>query len=279
MKIPLLRGRPLSPADTVQSELVVVIDSLLARNYFPGRDAVGQTITIPNWGARRNVAARIVGIAGHVEQYGLDGSVREKPQIYYPFYQLPDEAAPWFRGEVSLVVRSGLDASIIMPAIKNAVDQAGSDQPVYNIRTMQALVSESMAGRRFPMALLSAFALLALLLASVGIYGVISYSMARRVREIGIRMALGAERRDVLRMVLGQGLGMALAGVGIGVPGAWMLTRVLASFSHLLYGVRPADPLTFVVVLLVLLSTALLACAIPARRAARLDPMAALRHE
>ncbi len=279
MKIPLLRGRPLSPADTVQSGLVVVVDSLLARNYFPGRDAVGQTITIPNWGARRNVAARIVGIAGHVEQYGLDGSVREKPQIYYPFYQLPDEAAPWFRDEVSLVVRSRLDASIIMPAIKNAVDQVGSDQPVYNIRTMQALVSESMAGRRFPMALLGAFAVLALLLASVGIYGVISYSMTRRVREIGIRMALGAERRDVLRMILGQGLRMALAGVGIGVPGAWILTRVLDSFSHLLYGVRPADPLTFAAVLLVLLSTALLACAIPARRAARLDPMAALRHE
>jgi predicted permease len=279
MQIPLLRGRALSRADNVNSGLVVLIDSLLARTYFPHRDALGQIITIPNWGARRNVAARIVGLVGHVEQYGLDGSAREKPQIYYSFYQLPDDAVPWFRDEVSLVVRTPLDASTIMPAIKSAVYQAGSDQPIYNIRSMQALVSESMAGQRFPMVLLSAFAVLALLLASVGIYGVISYSMTQRVRELGIRMALGAVRRDVLRMVIGQGLRLALAGVGIGVAGALILTRVLATFSHLLYGVRAADPLTFLAVSLVLLGTALLACYVPARRAARVDPMIALRHE
>src|SRR3984957_2997733 len=279
MQIPLLRGRLLSRADTVDSGLVVLIDQLLARTYFPDRDALGQTITIPNWGARRNVAARIVGIAGHVEQYGLDGSVREKPQIYFPFYQLPDEAVPAFRDEVSLVVRTPLDASTIMPAIKSAVYDAGSDQPIYKIRTIQARLSESMAGQRFPMVLLSAFAVLALLLAAGGIYGVISYSMTQRVREFGIRMALGAVQRDVLRMVIGQGLRLALAGVAIGVVGALILTRVLASFSHLLYGVCASDPLTFLAVSLVLLGTALLACYIPARRAARVDPMIALRHE
>jgi predicted permease len=240
LEIPLLRGRPLSRADDVNSELVVLIDSLLERTYFPDRDAVGQSITIPNWGARRNVAARVVGIVGHVEQYGLDGSVTEKPQIYYPFYQLPDEAVPAFRQEVTVVVRTPLDALTIMPAIRSAVYQAGSDQPIYNINTMRALVSESMAGQRFPMILLSAFSILALLLASVGIYGVISYSMEQRVRELGIRMALGAVKRDVLQLVIGQSLRLALAGVAIGVAGALILTRMLASFSHLLYGVRAA---------------------------------------
>jgi len=279
MEIPLLRGRFLTRLDDVNSELVVLIDSLMARQYFPDRDPVGQSITIPNWGAARNVAARIVGVAGHVEHYGLDGSVGEKPQIYYSFYQLPDEAVPAFREEVTLVVRTPLDAAAVMPAIKHAVYQAGSDQPIYNIHSMQALVSESMAGQRFPMILLSAFAVLALLLASVGIYGVISCSMAQRVREIGIRMALGAVRRDVLRMLIGQALRLGLAGVVIGAVAAFILTRVLASFSRLLYGVRAWDPVTLIAVSLVLISADFLACYLPARRAARVDPMIALRHE
>jgi predicted permease len=279
MKIPLLRGRLLSPADNVNSELVVLIDSLLARKYFPDRDPLGQTITIPDWGAARNVAARVVGVVGHVEHYGLDGAVSEKPQIYYSFYQLPDEAVPAFREEVTLVMRTSLDAPTIMPAIKNAVSEAGSDQPVYNIHSMRELVSESMAGHRFPMILLSAFAILALLLASVGIYGVISYSMTQRVREIGIRMALGAVRRDVLRMVVGQGLRLAVVGVAIGALTSLLLARVLASFSHLLYGVGAWDPLTLISVSIVLISVGLVAGYLPARRAARVDPMVALRHE
>jgi len=279
MKIPLLRGRFLSAADNVNSELVVLIDNLLARTYFPDRNALGQTVTIPNWGAARNVAARVVGIVGHVEQYGLDGAVSEKPQIYYSYYQLPDEAVPAFREEVALVVRTPLDAAAVMPAIKSAVYQAGSDQPIYNIHTMQEFVSESMEGHRFPMILLSAFAALALLLASVGIYGVISYSMTQRVREIGIRMALGAVKRDVLRMVIGQGLRLALAGVAIGALASLVFARVLTSFSHLLYGVGAKDPLTLIAVAAVLISVALLACYLPACRAARVDPMVALRNE
>ncbi len=177
-------------------------------------------------------------MVGHVEQYGIDGSGGEKPQIYYSFYQLPDEALPIFRNAVTFAVRTPLDAAAVMPAIKNAVYGASGDQPVYNIRTMRDLVSGSMARQRFPMILLVAFAVLALLLATVGIYGVISYSTAQRVPEIGIRMALGAAKRDVLQMLLGQGLRLALAGVAIGAVAASILTRVLSSFSHLLYGVR-----------------------------------------
>ena len=279
MEIPLLRGRFLSRADDVKSEPVALIDSLLARTYFPDRDAVGQTITIPHWGAARAVAVRIVGVVGHVEHYRLDGSSGEKPQIYYSFYQLPDEVVPVFRGEVTLTVRTSLDGATVMPAIRKAVYDAGSDQPIYNIHTMQELVTGSMGRQRFPMLLLVAFAVLALLLAAVGIYGVISYSAARRVQEIGIRMALGAVQRDVLRMVMGQGLRLALGGVALGIAAALILTRVLLSFSHLLYGVGASDPVTFAAVSLVLIGAALLACYIPARRAARLDPMTALRHE
>ncbi|HTA70026.1 MAG TPA: ABC transporter permease [Bryobacteraceae bacterium] len=279
LKIPLLNGRFLTRADNINGQLVVVIDNLLARTYFPGRNAVGQTITIPHWGAARNVAARVVGVVGHVEHYGLDGSFTEKPQIYYAFYQLPDNAVPAFRGEVTLAVRTPLDAATVMPAIRNAIYEAGSDQPVYNIHTMQELVSGSMGRQRFPMLLLVAFAVLALLLASIGIYGVISYSVTERVREIGIRMALGAEKRDVLRMVVGQGLRLAVAGVAIGLVIGFILAQLLSSFTHLLYGIRAGDPLTFIAVGLGLLAAAVLACYIPARRAARLDPMVALRQE
>jgi predicted permease len=278
LQIPLLSGRFLTQEDTVASEPVILIDSLLARRYFPDRDAVGQTLTIPHWGAAQ-VAARIVGVVGHVEHYGLDGSTGEKPQIYYSFYQLPDEAVPTFRDAVTLAVRTPLGIAAVMPLIRDAVYKAGSDRPVYNVHTMQEMVSGSMGRQRFPMVLLVAFAALALLLAFVGTYGVISYSMARRVHEIGIRMALGAVKRDVLRIVIGQGLRLALAGVATGTVATLILTRLLSSFSRLLYGVRATDPSTFIGVWLLLIGAAFLACYVPARRAARLDPMAALRHD
>ena len=279
MRIPLLSGRVLTRGDNVRSRLVVVVDSLLARTYFPDGDALGQTITIPHWGAARNVTARIVGIVGHVEHYGLDGSMGEKPQIYFSFYQLPDDAVPVFRGEVAMAVRTLPDTATVMPAIRNAVYEAGSDQPVYNIHTMQDLASESMGRQRLPMILLAAFAILALLLAFIGTYGVISYSTARREHEIGIRMALGARKIDILRMVVGQGVRLAFLGAGIGAVTALVLARALAGFSHLLYGVGASDPFSLLVTSLVLVSAVILACYVPARRSAGLNPLSALRHE
>ncbi|MGA2738248.1 MAG: ABC transporter permease [Bryobacteraceae bacterium] len=275
MEIPILRGRFLAPEDTSASARVIVIDSVLARTYFQDRDPVGRTIMIPHWGT-----ARVVGVVGHVRHWGMDDADRyTQNQIYASFYQLLDEWVPLFQKDLTITVRTPLTPASLMPAIKAVVYGVDAGEPVYNVRTMQDRVSKSMTSQRFPMILLAAFASLALLLASVGIYGVVSYAMTQRVREIGIRMALGASRRDVLRMVTGQGLRMALAGIAIGVIAALVLTRVLLSFSHLLYGVRAWDPLTLVAVSLVLTGAALLACYIPARRAARLDPMIALRHE
>ena len=191
----------------------------------------------------------------------------------------PDEVLPVFRNDVTVAVRTRLDPASVMPALRDAVRRAGSDQPVYNIRTMQELVSGSMGRQRFPMLLLVAFAVLALLLAFVGIYGVISYSTVRRVNEIGVRMALGATKGDVLGMIVGQGLRFAAAGVAIGAVVALGLTRVFSGFSHLLYGVRPDDPTILIAVSTILIGTAGLACYIPARRAANLEPTAALRQE
>jgi putative ABC transport system permease protein len=276
MRIPLLRGRYLAPADTLQSEPVVVIDSLMAAQYFGDRDPVGRIITVHQWGE-----ARIVGVVQHVRHWTLDNGMPlfDKPQIYASFYQLLDKWVPAFRPDMRVALRTPLNESAILPAIKNAVYGVINNEPVYNVHSMNELVAGSMSRQRLPMILLMTFAALALLLAAVGIYGVISYLMARRVHEIGIRMALGARSRDVFAMLLGQGLKLALAGVLIGAIAAAVLTRVIAGFSHLLFGVSAGDPLTFAAVSLCLIAASVLACYLPARRAARLDPMAALHHE
>ncbi len=275
MHIPLLQGRFFTPADNSSSEPVVVIDSVLAHTYFPHEDPMGQLITVAHWRT-----ARVIGVVGHVKHWGLsDTGVYNPSQIYISFYQLSDEWVPAFARELSVAVRTPLDVATIMPAIRKVVYGTGKDQPVYDVQTMQQIASDSMALQRVSMTLLGAFAVLALLLASVGIYGVLSYSVSQRIREIGIRMALGAERRDVLKMIIGQGLQLAIAGVIFGGGGALLLTRLLSSFSQLLYGVRANDPLTFIIVSLVLTGAALFACYLPARRAALINPMQALRNE
>jgi putative ABC transport system permease protein len=180
---------------------------------------------------------------------------------------------------LNMVVRAKVDGAALIPAIKDVVYGAGEKQPVYDIRTMQEVLAESLTWQRFHMFLLGAFALLALLLAAVGTYGVITHMTAERTHEIGVRMALGADRWSILRMVVGGGLRLALIGTAIGVVAALILGRILSSFSHLLYGVRPWDPLTLIAISLVLIGTTFLACYLPARRAAGIDPMIALRHE
>jgi len=275
MGIPLLRGRYFTADDTSSSAPVVVIDSVLAQTYFPGRDPIGENITVAHWRT-----ARVIGVVGHVRHWGLgDPGTYNPSQIYISFYQISDEWVPAFARDLSVAVRTSPDAESIMPALRNVVYSAGNDQAVFNVQTMQQIISDSMASERLPMILLAAFAVLALVLASVGIYGVIFYSVTLRVREIGIRVALGANRRDVFRMVIGNGLSLAFAGLLIGAGGSLVLPRLLSSFGKLLYGVRTSDPLTFIAASLVLLSAALVACYLPARRAMRIDPMRALRTE
>jgi predicted permease len=275
MRIPLLRGRFFTPADNSTSEPVVVIDSVLAHTYFPNKNPVGQLITVAHWRT-----ARVVGVVGHVRHWGLGDTGAYNPsQIYISFYQLSDEWVPAFARDLSVAVRTPLNVASIMPAIRNVVYGTGKDQPIYDLQTMQQIASNSIATQRLPMMLLAAFAALALLLASVGIYGTISYSVSQRVQEIGIRMALGAKRTDVLRMVMGQGMRLAVVGLTIGAGAALVLSRVLKSFSQLLYGVRADDPLTFIAVSFVLMAAALLACCLPARRAMQVDAMQALRTE
>jgi ABC-type antimicrobial peptide transport system permease subunit len=223
---------------------------------------------------------RVIGVVGHVRHYDLGDSRPYTPnQAYSAFYQIPDQWLPIMHESTTVVLRTPLDMATIMPAIRAAVYGANGDQPVYKIQTMKETVSQSMSSQRFPMILLGTFAGLALALASIGIYGVVSYLITERVHEIGIRMALGAKKRDVLRMVIGRGLWLALPGVAIGTVAALIAGPLLSSFSHLLYGVRAGDPLTLLAVSLVLIIAALLACYIPARRAAGVDPMVALRHE
>ena len=278
MGIPLIRGRLFTEQDSTQSPCVVVIDSTFSRMYFPDSDPLGRTITFGF--ISPTGPCRIVGIVRHVRHWALDDPTTSiQNQMYFPLAQDPDQ---WVRvgyPYLTLVVRTPLDSATVIPAIKAAVYGTGSDQPVYDVRTMQNIVSKSMSSQRFPMILLGVFAGLALLLASVGMYGVISYAVTQRTHEIGIRIALGAEKKDVFRLIVGRGLRLALAGVAVGTITALILARVLSSFSHLLYGVSANDPITFALVSTTLVMVALLACYVPARRAMKVDPMLSLGHE
>ena len=275
MGIPLLRGRFFTPADRLGSEKVVVIDQVLAQTFFPGKDPVGKALTVAHWGT-----ARIVGVAGHVRYWGLDDKGSYNPrQIYIPAYQLPDTMVSDFFRSLTILVRSPLPPSDLVPEIRRIVYESAPDQPLYAIKTIEDLERESMASRRLPILLLGAFAGLALLLAAVGIYGVVSYSASRRIREIGIRMALGADRGNVFRMIIGHGFRMAAVGVAVGISAVLVLARMLPVFSSLLYGVDKYDPLTLTAVSAGMVLIALVACYLPARRAMKTDPMASLRCE
>ncbi len=280
MGIPLLRGRFFTLDDTVKSQCVVAIDAAFARLYFPHSDPLGQTLTFGFSPASPTGPCIIVGIVGHVRDWELGNlAANVQNQMYFPLYQDPDQWVSDNYPDESIVVRTSLPSGSLLPAMRASVYSTAGDQPIFNVQSIEQIASKSMSTQRFPMFLLGAFAALAMLLASVGIYGAISYSVAQRVHEISIRMALGAERRDVFRMVVGQGLRLILCGLVIGVAAAMVLTRLLPTFSHLLYGVGMNDPITFVCVSIVLIAVTIFACYLPARRAMRVDPMVALRHE
>jgi predicted permease len=277
MGIPLLRGRFFSAADTTATPCVFVIDSVFAQKYFHNSDPIGQTVSV---GFAPMGPCGIVGVVGHVKVWGLqDPTLAPQNQLYVSLYQDPDQWVASNYPNTTVVVRTPLDLSALLPAIKNAVYASGSDQPVFDVQTMQQIVSDSMSAQRFPMILLGSFACLALLLASIGIYGVISYSVIQRVHEIGVRVALGAERRNIFRLIVGQGFRLAFVGLAVGAIAALILTRLLSSFSSLLYGVGASDPLTFLSVSLLLTVVGIAACYIPARRATKVDPIIALRYE
>jgi putative ABC transport system permease protein len=262
--IPLLKGRAFPERDTAEANQVIILGESMARRYFPNADPIGKKVQIL---ANNQPPREIVGVVGDVKHRGLDQETLQ--EMYVPHTQFP------MYGGVLLAHTAG-DPLKMVGAIKERVWAIDKDQPVHRISTMERLLAETLAPQRFSTLLLSMFAATALLLASSGIYGVMSYAVSQSTREIGIRMALGAERRNILRLVVGQGMVLALAGIGIGVVGALALTHLM---EKLLYGVSTTDPVTFITISLLLASVALLACYIPARRATKVDPMVALRYE
>jgi putative ABC transport system permease protein len=264
MGIPLRSGRMFNERDDAAASSVVIVNQTTARRFWPGEDAVGKRIKLgPS--PERQTWITIVGVVGDVRHFGLD--IEPRPEIYRPYAQNP-------LGSPILVIRTGTDPSPMSGALAAKVRSVHPDVPAYNVYVMQELVDRSTAQRRFMMLLLSGFAVAALLLAAVGIYGTVSQSVAQRTPEIGLRMALGASPAAALGLVFRQGLQLAVAGIAIGAAAAAGLTRVM---GNLLFEVRPLDPVAFGAAAGVLAGIAALACYVPARRATRVDPLVALR--
>jgi len=266
LSIPLLRGRNFTDADTDTAPQVALINATMARRFWPNEDATGKRF---HWGhpGSKEPWIEIIGVVGDTKLYGLANPSRL--ELYMPLQQSRSS-------DMFLVLRSAIDPASLTPAVRDAVASIDKDQPVFSVNTMKQLVDASVATRHITLVLLGLFSGLALLLAAIGIYGVISYSVQQRTHEIGIRMALGAQRRDVLRLVVGQGVRLAALGIAIGIAAAFGLTRLMAS---LLFGVGAYDPVAFMAAALLLLLVAIAACYIPARRAIAVDPMVALRYE
>ena len=264
MSIPLVRGGLLTESDIGSKPWVAVIDEAMARRFFPDEDPIGKRISVS---IRDNAPREIVGIVGNVKQTSLDSEAG--PHMYIAYYQTPLSYA-------TLLVRAPGDPNVLTAAVKQEVLAADPGQPIHSASTLAQIISNSIADQRFNLTMLGLFAAVALLLAVVGVYGVISYSVTQRTQEIGLRIALGATNREVMKLIVGQGLKLTLVGVGLGLACAFALTRMMSS---LLFGVSATDPPTFIITAMLLTLTAVAACYIPARRAARVDPMVALKYE
>lgn len=275
MGIPLRRGRFLNEQDRIGHEPVVVIDDNLAQHAFAGSDPVGKPLWLQGMASN---PARVVGVVAHVRHWGLagDDQSRVRDQIYVSFYQLPDPLVHLLSSVMSITVRTNITPLNVAEPLRRELRGSGGDQTLYDIHTMDDLASASLDRQRFLLWLFGIFAGLALLLACIGIYGVLTYLTNQRVPEIGLRMALGASPRNVIRLVLGQSFGMIVVGIGVGILGALAAGRLL---QHVVEGMRPADLSTFALMIPVLLAAALFASFVPARRASQVDPMSTLRQE
>ena len=265
MEVPLVTGRNFTDLDTYQTQPVAAIDQTLARQYWPNENPIGQLL---KFGFGRGLqGVTIVGVAGDIKSDGFEAP--SVPHIYVPLGQFAPVNAVVF-------LRSTTDSASLGEAVRHQVEAADANVPVHSISTMDQIIARSVADRRFALELLGVFAAVALLLAAVGIYGVMSYSFSQRTHEVGVRVALGAQRLDILRMALAEGMRVVVIGLASGLVGAAIVTRV---FRSMLFGIGPADPVTFVCVSAILAAVALFACYIPAQRATRVDPLVALREE
>jgi len=274
MRIPVERGRAFTEQDSEHGPAVALIDATFARKYFPNQDPVGKHLNLGLF----DTQPEIVGVVGHVEHWGLGSREHQslQAQLYLPIWQVPDRFWPLLANGSQYVARTASISGDIANAIRQAGEKVESSAALFDVRPMEEIVARSISTQRLTVFLLSIFSALALVLSTVGIYGVISYLTGQRTHEIGVRVALGASSSDVMRMVLGQGLRITLIGVGIGLAAAFGFTRLITT---LIYGVGATDPLTFAAVAILLSAVAAFACYIPARRAVRVDPIVALRYE
>jgi predicted permease len=272
MGIALIRGRLFTAEDNRNSQQVIVIDEVLAQEYFPNEDPLGKRLKH----GPDTPSLEIVGVVRHVEPYSLDRQGAGPAQFYTNFNQISLQGLPGSVRRINLLTRTKVEPLSLASAVRGQIAALNKDQAVFNVSTMEQIVAQSVASRRFSMLLLTVFAVIALALASIGIYGMMSYAVAQRTREIGVRMALGAQSSNVLRLVIGQGMKLALVGVAFGLLSSLGLTQLM---KNLLFGVSATDPLTFALIALLLTLVTLIACWIPARRATKVDPLVALRYE
>jgi putative ABC transport system permease protein len=265
MEIPLRAGRWFTERDTFEAPRVMIINETMARKFWPGENPIGRRVTMKDWGPP--LTGEIVGIAGDVKLDFPDAPIA--PALYWSYQQFLNPFS-------SIVVRLNSDARIVLPGIKSAIWSVDKEQTIASIQTFDDILSDTLTTRRINMAILAILAALALLLASLGIYGVLANSVVQRTQEIGVRLALGARPGQVLAPVVGHGMRLTMLGLALGLAAALAVTRLL---TGLLFGIKPTDPLTFAGVAILLSLVALTACYIPARRATRVDPIVALRHE